>query len=253
MARKLSTILEPISIFLATARLRLRMPIGPNYQLPSVLENSRIRGEARLILCFYQFLDSNGVRDPDRQLVLWEQLIGNGRNLLDVCQRLNVFKFFSGPLDSKPEKAAFIAWCILVDNLYLAKQGAYSQATEQLMRFFFLGLYPSKPQPVKESMEKIRNQLLREIKKRWGNDTELKESFRTDQQPNLFSLRIKAPGQTWLTLLTCQGESIKPLRQLTYKQLLSDIQSGKISHENCSWQRLLPVKGKSWLLMYVKL
>lgn len=173
-----------------------------------------------------------------------DHILRSGKPLLDVCQRIGLFDSFSGPLASTPEQSAYIAWCILIDNLADQQHPYLEHATTHLYRHYFFGLFPKKPSEKADDLASIKKRVTSLLKKQWGIDAALKESFSVNSECVDFALKLKTQGQSWITLYQEQGARLKPTRLSAYKYLLQRLQDGQCSPAHYPANELLPVVRK---------
>lgn len=243
MARKLDHITRPLKRFLTAGPRALKLPSGDARHLPPALRIAYEQGDALLTLTFFDFLQQSGVDDPAWSLKLREQILRNGRNLLDIAQRIGLMAQFKGRLEDTPEKSAYIAWCIMLSYLKNTNEfDLFETATHKMYRHYFLGMFPQKMTTNTADSDSLRKACLKLLRKHWGPKTELKESFITEENTVQFALKIKHPGYSWLTVNNTTGERLKPTRKLAYSNLLASLEDGKIRPEDYHSNRLLPVK-----------
>ncbi len=233
MARHLEHITAPLLDHLAD-RKRIRLPTSAGGQLLPPLEVARRCGEAYLLLKFFDMMEKLGHTDHGRQLELWEQLVEKGGYVLDLAQRIGLFQWLVLPVGTEPERWAYTAYCILLHSLHgEPNKQLFELATYRFLYHHYLGLYPKSSVSRFAPPEQLRQRAQVRLNKRWGLGTELKESFKTDEQERVFfSLRIKPPGKAWITLLSEEGERLKPTRIATYQRLLEELSQGKHLPEN---------------------
>lgn len=243
MSRKLKTIVSPLSAYLKVQR-GFKLPgEGGDMELPPPLEICKRRGEALLVQEFFEFIGQIGIIDAARQLELWEILIARGTYLLDLAQRIGLMNHFTTPPARKPEQAAYTAWCIFLDSLRCAsEQNLIHIATHEVFLHFYIGLYPKANNDKARSHGNLRLQALVKLRKYWGLEAELKESFVTEDDKCVFSIRLKSPGYSWKTLTTVTAERLKPARLEAFTLLLDEVRNGLHRPESAVATRLPPVK-----------
>ena len=231
MARHLDHIVVPLRNYL-NRKSRFRLPNGDGRLLPP-LEVARRCGEAQLLLQFFALMEKLHHTDHGRQLELWDQLVVNGGYILDLVQRIGLFERLVLPADADPKHWAYIAYCIFLHSLHgEPKRDLFNLATKNFLYHHYLGLYPKNPANRTMPPEVLRRRAQVRLNKGWGIGTELKESFKArDEQSMEFSLRIKPPGKAWQTLLTEEGDRLKPTRIAAYQRLLDELETGKHSPE----------------------
>ncbi|MHB8988287.1 MAG: hypothetical protein ACYC6S_05835 [Desulfobulbia bacterium] len=115
-------------------------------------------------------------------------------------------------------------------------------ATQGFFRHYFIGLYPKKSQTTSINPATLRLRALGKLRKHWGLGTELKESFVAQDEDCVFSLRLKAPGYSWQTLVTVTGARLKTTRIEAYTRLLDQVVQGLHRPENAAATPLPPHK-----------
>lgn len=226
MSRKLHQIVTPIARQLNAQRLRL--PGLKQGKLSPLLQVQIQRGEALLVLSFYQFLDQLGQVAPELQLKAWDTIIGDGNVLLDLYQRTGLKAWFCEPLAKEEKQAAYQAWCMLLFHLHgLNDNTAWRAATELLYRHYFLGMYKRQhvqKQRNKSEPEQLRLTILTLLRRHHGLGVSLKESFKQQPQGVEFALRWKQEGHSWQTLVSVVGERLKGCRAQAYADALALLQ-----------------------------
>lgn len=229
MARKLKHIVFPLKAFLDT-RLTFKIPgLQEGGGLPALLEIQKRRGEALLVESFFNFMEDEArIVEPSRQLELWDTLIYKGGYILDLAQRIGLMNCFATMPAKNPEQAAYVAWCIFLDSLRRENDtNLKNMATKIFFKHYFIGLYPEKSRRKKENDLTLRRRAEGKLRKNWGLNMELKESFTTDGDGCVFSIRIKPCNGPWQTLNTCTGTRLKPTKIEAYTSLLKEISAGK--------------------------
>ena len=228
MPRHLDHIVSPLRSHLLKRKL-VRLPQSLDGQLPPPLEVARLCGESLLRLKFFGLMKTLNHTDYARQLALWDQLVANGGYILDLVQRIELFFWLKVPAGSNPRDWAYAAYCIFLHSLHgSGNSQLFELATGKFLYHHYLGLYPKSATSKKIPAEQLRQRALVRLRKRWGLAAELKESFVTDDKEGVqFSLRIKPQGEGWHTLLTEQGERLKPTRLAAYNRLLQEMEEGK--------------------------
>lgn len=227
LARKLRNIVIPLKNWLTTQKtFRLPGLDSSGKKLPPPLEVCRMRGEALLVTEFYSYVNKAGIDKAEYQLALWEKLLCQ-HTLQDLAQRIGLISNFTNLSKHKPTKAAFTAWCILVDSLASqCEKDLLHIATVDVFRHFFIGLYPKSNNKNHRSPSGLRMKATNGLRKTWGIGTQLKESFTTSESQCEFTLKFKAPGYQWQTLLTVTGSRLKPTRIKAYTRLIDEIKQG---------------------------
>jgi hypothetical protein len=241
MSRKLSLITESLKRFVSSPRFGCKLPIGSHFVLPPVLEIAKRRGEAILVSRFFEFTRSQHVSDPAWELALYEQIVSSGKPLLDICQRIGIFKHFSAPLADTPEQAAFIAWCILTDTLDKEQHPYLENATTDFFRHFFLGHFPKSPVEQKLDLNLLKQRVNRRVLRLWGPDAVIKESFTVSDTEVQFTIKLKTSGSSWLNLWHIIGTRLKPTRVACYTELLEALEDGRCKPETVEATPLVAV------------
>lgn len=243
MARHIKQISQPLTTYLAAHR-RFKLPVGEGGQLPPLLEVARRRGEAQLVEQFFAYMDSTGVEHKEQQLNLWTKMVADGRHLIDIVQRIGLAKYFTKPLAGSAEEAAYHAWCIFIDHLRENQQNRLLDiATKDFFRHHHLGLYPSQSSRP-ENSDELRKKATKLVRKHWGIDALLKESFETNDTVVHFCLRVKTPQYGWQILLSEQGQRLKTTRLSAYQQLISKMETEDYQCQPDPQKALPPVKSR---------
>ena len=227
MPRHLDHIVIPLRKHLSSSR-RLRLPQHLDGQLAPPLEVARLCGESLLRLQFFALMARLNHTDYGRQLALWEQLVTDGGYILDLVQRIELFAWLKIPENTEPKEWAYIAYCIYLHSLHESgNTRLFEAATNTFFYHHYLGLYPKTSQSKNIPVEQLRQRALIQLRKKWGLNAELKESFVTDGKDQVeFSLRVRSQTGVWQTLLTEQGTRLKPTRSTAYHRLLHDLANG---------------------------
>lgn len=101
-----------------------------------------------------------------------------------------------------------------------------STATEAFYRHYFVGLFPKASAPKTDDPETLRRQALTRLRRAWGQDAELKESFKAEDGQVHFALRLKTAHRQWLTLLETEGTRLQTTRLAAYRQVLEQLSAG---------------------------
>jgi hypothetical protein len=227
LARKLKHIVFPLKAFLDTRRTFKLPGAQEGAGLSPLLEIRKRRGEALLVEAFFNFMEAANVADPSRQLELWDTLISKGGYILDLAQRIGLMNCFTTLPTKKPEQAAYVAWCIFLDSLRRENDTNLKNiATKSLFKHYFIGLYPEKNIKKKENLLTLRRRLEGKLRRHWGLNMELKESFTTENDSCEFSIRIKPYEEPQQTLITHTGTRLKPTKIEAYNFLLKGISEG---------------------------
>lgn len=239
MSRKLKDIVLSLKAYLE-ARRGFKLPgVSDDMELPPPLEIRRRRGEALLVQAFFDFMDKIAVIDAARQLELWDILIARGTYILDLAQRIGLMNHFTSPPPKRPERTAYTVWCIFLDGLSRESDRHLIQiATQGFLRHYFIGLYPKTSQAKPQNPASLRLRVLGKLRKHWGLGAELKESFVTDNDTCVFSIRLKSPGYSWQELTTVTGTRLQPTRIEAYTLLLDEVGQGLHRPDNTAAVRL---------------
>ena len=243
LSRKLKNIVSPLSVYLQAQR-GFKLPgEGDDTKLPPPLEIRKRCGEALLVQEFFAFMGQIGLVDAARQLELWDILIARGTYLLDLAQRIGLMNHFATPPARNLEQAAYTAWCIFLDTLHCASEKNLIRiATHEVFLHFYIGLYPRANNDKTRTHGNLRLQALVKLRKCWGFMAELKESFTTEDDNCVFSIRLKSPGYSWQTLATATAPRLKLARFEAYTLLIDEIKNGQHRPETAAATRLPPLK-----------
>ena len=241
MARKLKLVTTHISQYLAKrfpkgSGASHKIPPHANREsLPAPLYIAFLQGEALLRLKFFAYLQERSISDPNSLVLLWQQLITDKKYIQQIVEAsglLNYFIFGQGlaPDTSQYKEQCFTAYCILIfDASEAGNNNLVIGLTKGLVVHFMPALYPEQPKVTDSKL--LKNQIAKQLALKWGLRPEIKESFITNEGRVSFSLVCKLRRRPPVTLITLEGNRLKPTRLKAYQALLEDLGNNTLKIE----------------------
>jgi len=242
MARKLKLITAQISQYLAK---RFSKGTGTAHKIPAHISRKSLpaplyiaflQGEALLRLRFFAYLNERSISDPDSLFRLWEQLIEDKKFIQQIVEDSGLLNYF---ILSKKElvedssyysEQCFTVYCILIFDAHeSANSVLLTSLTKGLVVHFMPTLYPEQSKIT--DIKLLKNQIAKQLALKWHIRPEIKESFVTTDGEVVFSLLAKIAKQPFITLITLEGNRLKPTRLKAYQNLLNQLDEGVFSLE----------------------
>ncbi len=230
MAKHLHFASKPLQLFIQTQlstdsirKQTIEFKYG-EWNIDPISQIARIQGKAFFNQVFFEVLDNKSFKDPESQWIIYERLVVDRQYIIDMCEHselLNAFKFDKKIKTNTSDysEVSFTAFCIILWDMHCKKE---TKQAKQIIRSF-IEHYITQLFPNNKNHQPTQDELIKNISKalyqEWHIKPEIRESFKTKDDSVTFSLIAKITGFHPVTLITLEGERLKPTRKKAYKTL----------------------------------
>lgn len=229
----LKALAHPLQQFLAGwgAQDRPARAEGIGVAWPAPYELAALRGEGILRERFFRdFMAKLPVQlEAEQQIALWRDFVEDGGHITAWVQRLGIAQALRReavvPADIAQESRKL--YCLLLDALNTQSPEQLYSAVEGYFWHLWRSRFPetssAEAKPGSTQAEVLRERLIRALRRRHGENVEIKESFRENGEVVTFDLLAKRPSETrWEELLSLERPRLKTARLAAYEAALKN-------------------------------